>query len=177
MRPSSNTPCKANESFPPLTLCPMTIPFREYCSCLFTCLPPCRTENSLGEKPVFFRFYVYFYHRAWNRENFGPIFAVWMILSLQRSMKQITPHQDRAAGVGIFRGDIHVKKWSLSTDHIQVILFLSKAKKAYKTFPIAALRVSQGETSWQSCVYHSFFFCTVKNFREKLKWCLKYKSV
>ena len=52
-----------------------------------------------------------------------------MILSLQSSM--ITLHQERAVGVGIFRADIHAKKWSLITDHIQVILFLPKAKKAY----------------------------------------------
>ena len=70
--------------------------------------------------------------------------------------------QERAGGVGIFRADILAKKWSLITDHIQVILFLPKAKKVCYNFPTATLRVSQGETSWKGCVYHSFFFYKVK---------------
>lgn len=51
-----------------------------------------------------------------------------MIASLQSSV--IALRQERAVGVGIFRGNILAKKWSLITDHI-VSLFLPKAKKVY----------------------------------------------
>ena len=105
-----------------LPLCPMTIPSRLHCSYLFTCLSPHIPWKLLGGKNLSFSDFT-------SVSTIEPEQAAGMIVSLPSSM--IALSQERAVGVGIFRGDILAKKWSLITDHIQVILFLPKAKKAY----------------------------------------------